>query len=166
MEATNTPTDVQQAVELAKKKGPVELAELIQDLEYASSKATMAVRDAREALKKCPEVVALHNLEANEVTHEAMLDAVKGMMLDMLNDNGLESVTVKTGEKFSVRTTPGALEIVDEAKLREMRGDLFVEKLTVSPDKKAIKAEVEAGHISTDWAYIKKTQSLSVTKPA
>jgi hypothetical protein len=158
--------DIQKIVELSLKATPEQVGEFVQELEFEISKVQMEVIKSEKALNESPQAVALRAHKDEVAKYEAALDALKGVMLDQIQSAGLAEVITATGYKFSVRTSPGALEIVDEAKLKEMRSDLFVEKTTVVPDKKAIKAAIESGNIPTDWAVIKKSQSLSVTKPA
>lgn len=156
--------DIGSAVAIAAAATPEQVGEFVQELEYGVSKAQAEVLESEKALNECPQAVALREHKERLKQFEATLDAIKGVMLEQIQSSGLSEVVTASGYRFSVRTSPGALEIVDEAKLKEMRSDLFVEKTTVVPDKKAIKAAIEAGNIPTDWAVIKKTQSLSVTK--
>jgi hypothetical protein len=105
---------------------------------------------------------ALAVANANLAVAQAAKKAAYESMLDLFTTYGVDRLDTPT-HRIRVAETPGAVVIHDEARLKELRPDLFKVKETVTADKKAIGDAIVRKDMPASLAELVKTRSIKVT---
>lgn len=154
-------TDVEVA-SLASTSDLPSFANILESTDESVRRLELDVANAQRAHDVSESGRALAFAKANLAVAQNAKKAAYDSMLDLFTRYGVEKLETAT-HRIRVAETPGAVVIRDEARLKELRPDLFKEKVTVTPDKKAIGDAIVRRDLPSSVAELVKTRSIKVT---
>lgn len=149
-------------VALASKLAPDQYFGSLVERVNALRSAELNVQLAQDALNNS---TAAKDLAAARAAYaEAEKDVNDGMQagIDLMGRFGL-TVAETADRRIRVTENPGAVEILDEAGLKTNFPKFFREKVTVSPDKKAIGDAIVRGELGAQYAVLRKEKKLKIS---
>lgn len=154
-------TDVEVA-SLASTSDLPSFANVLESADESVRRLELDLANAQRAHDESETGRALAIAKANLAVAQAAKKTAYDSMLDLFTSYGVEKLETAT-HRIRIAETPGAVVIHDEARLKELRPDLFKEKVTVTPDKKAIGDAIVRKDMPASVAELVKTRSVKVT---
>lgn len=151
-----------QVAAMASTKSLPDFASVLENTDKAVSDAELDAANAQRLHDESETGRALSLAKARLAVAQNAKKAAYDSMLDLFTRFGVEKLETPT-HRIRVAETPGAVVIHDEARLKELRPDLFKTKETVTPDKKAIGDAIVRRDLPASVAELVKTRSIKVS---